>query len=178
MAHQFSFERVHVHIMELLDSLLQAPHIKVIEPSLPEARQRGVALLKIQRQLPSIRLALSAQAARDALLQHLNHSRRRSSGRLTDEQVDMLGHNHVTHQREAETFPYLVQDLDEDGSGAGRAQQWQATITRERNEVQMAVPIVTDELSSHEGKAQNPDPLKPQGSATRKSNSTTSVTRR
>ena len=43
MIDQFSFERIHVHVVELFDSLLQTPNVEIVEAALPEAWQRIVA---------------------------------------------------------------------------------------------------------------------------------------
>ena len=43
---QSSLQRVHVHVVELFDSLFQTPNIEIVEAALPEARQRIVALCK------------------------------------------------------------------------------------------------------------------------------------
>jgi len=124
-----------VHVVQLFDSLLQTPDVEVVKPALPETRQRGVAVLKVERHLPRIWLALPAQAPRDALLDHLNHGRWGPAGRLADQQVDVLRHDHEAHECEAEAIPHLAEDLDEDVSRAGRPQNWQALVAGERNEV-------------------------------------------
>src|SRR5258708_37813576 len=40
---QFSFQRVHVHVVKFFDSLLQTPHVEIAEPPLPKTRQRILA---------------------------------------------------------------------------------------------------------------------------------------
>ena len=42
MIDQFSFQRVHVHVVKFFDPLLQTPNIEIVEAALPEARQRIV----------------------------------------------------------------------------------------------------------------------------------------
>ena len=36
---QSSLQRIHVHVVKLLDSLLQAPDVEVVKPSLPNSRR-------------------------------------------------------------------------------------------------------------------------------------------
>ena len=149
MIDQFSFQRIHVHVVEFFDPLLQTPYVEIIEAALPKARQRIVATGKVQIQLSGDGAPLAAQAARDALFQHLNHGRGRSLARLADEQMDVLRHDYVAHQGEAIAIPHLTEDLDENISGANRAQQGQASIASERNEMQMTVPVVANEFVGH-----------------------------
>src|ERR1700680_4717928 len=149
MIDQFSFQRIHVHVVEFFDPLLQTPYVEIIEAALPKARQRIVATGKVQIQLSGDGAPLAAQAARDALFQHLNHGRGRSLARLADEQRDVLRHDYVAHQGEAIAIPHLTEDLDENISGANRAQQGQASIASERNEMQMTVPVVANEFVGH-----------------------------
>ena len=35
MIDQFSFQRIHVHVVKLFDPLLQTPHVEIIEAALP-----------------------------------------------------------------------------------------------------------------------------------------------
>jgi hypothetical protein len=163
MIDQFSFQRVHVHLVKFFDSLLQTPHIEIVEAPLPKARLRIVVAGNDQIQLSGGRSPLATQAARDPLFQHLNDRGRCSFDRFADEQLDVLRHNDVTHQGEAVTVTHLAKNLDENISGANRAQQRQASITGERNEMQMAASIVPNELDGHGKKEKSkPRPFKPE----------------
>jgi hypothetical protein len=149
MIDQFSFQRVHVHVMKFFHSFLQTPNIEIVEAALPEARQRIIAVCKCQTELP-VRLAFfAAQAARDALLQNLNHGGRRAFGGLADEQVNVIGHNDIAHQRETVAIARLAENLDENISGANGAQQRQASIASEGDEMKMPVPVVANEFADH-----------------------------
>ena len=141
MIGQFSFQRIHVQVVELFDSLLQTPHVKVVKPPLPKSRERIVATGEEQTQLRSGRSPLAAQAARDTLFQNLNDRGRGSFSRLADEQVDMLRHDDVTHQGEPVTVAHFVKNMDESISSANRAQQRQASVTTEGDEMQMVLSV-------------------------------------
>ena len=110
-----------MHVVELFDSLLQAPHGEVIEAALPETRERFVATGKGQVQLSGGPAVFAAQASRDALFQDLNDSRGRSFRGFTDEKVDVLGHDNESDQGEAVAVAHLAEQLDEDISRADRA---------------------------------------------------------
>ena len=163
MIDQLPFQWIHVHVVKFFHSLLQTPHIEIIEAPLPEARQRRIAACKIQTQLSGERAPLAAQAARDALLQYLNHSGRRSLGRLADEQMNVLRHNHVAHQREAVVIARLAENLRENISGAHRAEQRQTSIASERDEMKMPASVVANEFVCHGRKEKSkPRPFKPE----------------
>ena len=84
MIDQFSFQRIHMHVVKFFDFLLQTPHIEIVEAALPKARHRIVATWKDQIQLSGGRSPLAAQAARDALFQNLNYGRGRSFDRFAN----------------------------------------------------------------------------------------------
>ncbi len=73
----------------------------------------------------------------------------------------MLGHDDVAHQGKAVAVPHLTENLDEDIFGVNRAQQGQASIAGEGNEVQMAASVVANEFVSHGRKEKSkPRPFK------------------
>ncbi len=100
------------------------------------------------------------QATRDALLQDLDHRRRRSSDLFANEQADVLGHDNVTHVGKPLAVPQFAKNLDENISGANRAQQGQVSITSENDEMQMAASVVANEFVGHDGKGGTPRPFK------------------
>lgn len=146
---QFSFQRVHMHVVEFFNSLLQTPHVKVVKPPLPKARQQIVAACKDQIQLSGGRSPFAAEAARDALFQNLNYSRRRSFDRFADEQMDVLRHDNVAHKGKSVAVAHLAKNSDENVSGANRAQKWQTSIASEGNEMQMAASVAANKFVSH-----------------------------
>jgi hypothetical protein len=77
--------------------------------------------------------------------------------------MDVLRHDHVAGQGKPIAVAHLAKNLNENISGANRAQQGQALITRERNEMQMPLTVVADEFVGHgeQGKSK-PRPFKSQ----------------
>jgi len=73
----------------------------------------------------------------------------RFSSRFADEQVDVLWHDDVTYKGEPVAVAHLTEDLDETISGSNRAQRGQASIASERNEMQMAAPVVANKFMGH-----------------------------
>ena len=160
-----------MHVVEFFNSLLQTPDIEVVKPPLPKPRLRIFATFKAQIQLSSIRSLFPAQAPGDALFQNLNHRRGRSSCRLANEQMDVLGHHHISDKREAEAVSDLAENLNESIPSASRAQERHAPVTTERDEMKMPAPVNPNEFVGHGGeKTPKPRPFeKREGSATRKS---------
>jgi hypothetical protein len=75
--------------------------------------------------------------------------------------MDVLRHDDIAHQGKSVAVAYLAENLDEDISGANRAQQGQASITGERNEMQMAVPVVVNEFVAYKrSEKSKPRPFK------------------
>jgi hypothetical protein len=138
-----------VHVVKLFDRFFQAPDFEIMQTSLPKARQRIVADGECQIQLCGGRSLLAPQAPRDALFQNLNRSGGSSFDRLADEQMEMLRHDDVAHQGEPVPVAHLPQSVDENASGANRAQQGQASVTSERIEMQMAASVVANEFVGH-----------------------------
>jgi hypothetical protein len=69
------------------------------------------------RSLPELtlgaRLSLAQQPAGNPLLQHLYHFRNSISFRLTDQNMNVLGHHDESHDLELVSFAYLLEDSQE-----------------------------------------------------------------
>ena len=155
----FSFERIHVHVVKFFNLLLETPDIEVVEAALPEAAQRIVAAGERETRLPCEAALPAAQAARDALLQDLNHSGRSSLCRFADEKMNVFGRNDVAHERKTVAISGFSENLNKRISRANRAQQRQPPIASESNEVKMPVPVMSNEFASHGERKVNPPTL-------------------
>jgi hypothetical protein len=119
------------------------------------------ATFEVQIQLSSDRSLFAAQAARDSLFQHLNHNGRRSPGRLSDQQMNVIRHDDVAHEGELVAVPDSAENLDKHIPGADRTQQRHAAITTEGNDVMMPAPLDASKFVGHRGERhQIPDPSK------------------
>ena len=101
----------------------------------------------------------SAQPPRNALFQDLQDGRRRSFGWLADQQMNVLGHDHVSDQRKVKPAPHLAKDLYECVSRTDRAEQRQAAVATACDEVQVFLPVVAPQSFGHP-KNQKPHPCK------------------
>ena len=86
-----------MHIFQLLDCLVVVPHIEVVVSPLPETF--------ISRPLKS---------SRCLLFQNLNHHRKASFRRLTDQQMNVLRHEHISSHNKPVAQPHLFQFFLED----------------------------------------------------------------
>src|SRR6266852_1608069 len=97
--------RVTMHVLEFLSYFPSCVYVEIVKPRFPEAARILLRLGKVQAQLsPRWASPLLPHFARHSLLQHLQHRRRRAPPRLTDEQMHMLRHDHVTQKQET-VFP-------------------------------------------------------------------------
>jgi len=121
-----------MEVTQLLDPFGFAPDGKVVIAHLPE-----------------LRLTRRSQLARSDLLEHLNHERELAVLRLPDEQVDMLGHYHVSGDGASipapDSFPFVFERV----AGRGRVEQFHSLITTERDEVQTSLVLIPDRLDVH-----------------------------
>ena len=102
-----------MNIFQLLNLLDFRPNHKVIKTSLPHVP-------RIQSFLPKRTLwpvfspaEISKYAPREALLQHLHDGGWSSSIWLADQQMDVLGHNHVSDYDETVAKTRLFKNLQE-----------------------------------------------------------------
>ena len=110
MSDEASLHWIHVHVVEFLDEFSLAPDVEIVEAVLPETRQRFGCIAEGQFQLPGgcPPSGLAPQAARHALLQHLHDGGRSAPGGLADEQVNVVGHDDVTRERESVAVAHLA----------------------------------------------------------------------
>ena len=113
MSNQLPFHGIHVHVLQLLHSLLVAPDVEAMKTQLPEARQLFPGTLERQRHLRRGCATLAAHLVRHALLEHLQDGRGRAARRFADQQMDVLGHDDVPHQSEAVPLAHLSENAHE-----------------------------------------------------------------
>src|ERR1700747_557800 len=94
--HQSALHRIAVHITQLLNALLLAEDDKIVEAALPDVTglERSVPQLALPRVGPQAKLA--QPAPRKTLFQSLHYDRRIATLRFAEEQMHVLGHDHVT----------------------------------------------------------------------------------
>lgn len=143
MSHQLSLYGIHVHVLKFLDELGLAPDIEIVKAGLPELGQRVVRLGKRKRELMGgwFSARLASEPPRNALFQDWHGGGRISFGRFADEQMNVIGHDDVTGQRETVAVAHVTENLDEQVFGAFVRKQGQASVATASNEMQMAQSI-------------------------------------
>jgi hypothetical protein len=135
--------------MQFFNPFLQAPNFEVVKTELPESGQGIFAGCKKQFRLVHGRSFLAAEAARDALFQDLNRDGWRSLGWLGDEQVDVVWHDCVAHQREIVTVTDQAKNLHKSIPGSDGAQERQVSIAGKGDEMQMPMSMAASEIMGH-----------------------------
>lgn len=77
----------------------------------------------------------------NALLQHQHHGAGRGAVRFANEQMDVLGHDHVSEERKAVAVADLTQDFEEDVAAAFGSEERQTMVTTAGDEVQVTQAI-------------------------------------
>jgi hypothetical protein len=88
-------------------------------------------------------------AARKAHFERLHHCRRVLLLRFAEEQMNVLGHDHVAHDYKLITSAHLLQHGQKQVAPRGRAQQGLPAITTASDEMQVPGAIKTLEVAPH-----------------------------
>jgi hypothetical protein len=154
-----------MYVFQFLSHFLAAPHVEVVEASLPERPFFRCGRCKGQRQLPRYSLpSSSAQRPRNLLFEHLQHFRWRAFPRFAHQQVHMFRHHHITDQPKTVTGAYFVKDSHESVAHTPRPQMWMAPVTTESNKMQVAISVISPKRIAHRRRTRT---LKPEGCGTR-----------
>ena len=127
MLHKFLFHGISVHIVEFFLHLRLRVHVEIVIPSLPESSEPTVDFRKRKPELALSRTLSSAHPARQSLLEHLNDLRRAARTGFAEQQVDVLGHDYVSHKSEPISPTDFLENLDCQIPGAHRtskARRW------------------------------------------------------
>ena len=125
-----------MYVPQLLDKLPLAPNIEIIISWLP-------------KWLFALR---DAQLSRDDLLQHLQGQRKGPPLRFTNEETDILGHDHITDNIESIPSSHSFEGNDKLVASPFGSEQNMAMIAAERNEMQFASLLITLQSPGHEAR--------------------------
>ena len=140
-----------MHVVQFFILLLEAPHIEVVEPALPESRSVSQRRITPQTQLCHGQ-ALSASAAqrpRDSLFQHLHDRRGSAYVRLADQQMNVIQHHHIAQQGEVVAIPHLAQNLQEHIARPLGGQKRHPAITAAADEMQVPQAVAAFQPMFH-----------------------------
>src|SRR5258706_310864 len=105
--HQTALHRVAVHVAQFLDALALCPNIEVVESLLPDMLRRVLEEAGLRRVATASRLR--QDAPRKAEFESLHHGRRILLLRFANQQMNMLGHDHVADNDELIALAHLLQ---------------------------------------------------------------------
>ena len=129
-----------MHIAQLLDPLALAPYVEVVESLLPDRLWHGFEQRNLQR-VPAPPL-FGQDAPRKTWLERLHYGRRIFLLRFADEQVNVLGHNHVADHHEGIAPAYLLEHFEKKIAAARRAQQGLSATATPGDKMQAAGAVV------------------------------------
>ena len=149
--HQSPPHRVAMNIPQLLALLDFAAYNEIIKPRLPD--MTGIERLCPQLALPrpSPPAQFSQHAASKTLLHNLHHGGLGTPLRFADQQMNMLGHNHVPGYDETITGPHLFEDFEKEIPPPRRAEKSQAMVAAEGDEMRVAGAVITMQAPGHGG---------------------------
>ena len=151
MGDQFGTHGISVHVVKLLLKFGLRVNVEIIVAALPESPQPLLLFRKGKGQLASGVALAGAQGAGDALFENLHNFCRGDVAGFAEQQVDVLGHQDVTDQREAVASPHLIEYSHGQIPGARAAQQGAAMKAAKSYEVQVAEAGDPPEILGHAG---------------------------
>jgi hypothetical protein len=151
-------DRIGMDVLEFLAQLIRAVNVEVEISALPETAQFTGQSREIQRELAGRPAFSRAHGARHPLLQDLHNLCKIPLFRLTDKQVDVLGHDYVTKELRSTAVSYFSQNLHEEIASSDGAQELPPLVAAKGDEMQVTLSVVPLKFSGHEEKNLPPSP--------------------
>jgi len=128
---QVAMDGIAVDVLEFLDALLGSPDVEVVITGLPEAS------------------VVTVESLGDGLLQRLDCAGESGPFGLSDEQVNVLGHDHISDHMEAVAATGLFERALEGFFGVRCVEEGLPTITAKGDEVEISALLETDKPPRH-----------------------------
>jgi hypothetical protein len=139
--HQAALHRISMHVTKFFDAFVFGPHIEIVEPFLPDVLREVVEQNSLGW-IPSTP-RLRQNASRKSELKSLHHGRRGLDLRFADQQVNVLGHDHVAGYHEMVPPAHLLQYSEKKIATARRAQQRLPPVTTAGDEVEVSRAVIS-----------------------------------
>src|SRR5271157_4194029 len=120
-----------VNVAQLLDALALSPHVEIVIAGLPEV------------------LEVTNQPSRNRLFDGLHRAGQRSVFRFADQQMHVLGHDHIADYIEVVASPALFQRDFKQMHRAGARQQRLTLVATEGDEVKVSSFLITLQSARH-----------------------------
>ena len=141
MGHQLPVHGIFVHVGEFFPKLLFTPDVEVVKAALPERRRFLEPRGKGKPELLGRRCSVPAQRTRYLLLQNLQDLGRIPFRRFADEQVHVLGHDHISDQSKRMSRANFMQNPYKAIASANGSEVGTPPVTTEGNEMQVAASV-------------------------------------
>jgi hypothetical protein len=112
-----------MHVARLLHALLRIPDHEIVESALPDVGWAECSLSKGQLVWVARGPNSTQDLAGKTLLEDLHDSGRSGASWLTDQKVDVVGHDHIPGYDETIAGPYLLEDGEKQVMALRAAQQ-------------------------------------------------------
>jgi hypothetical protein len=120
-------------IAQLLNALVLAADVIVVEPPLPNVRRRG--------SVDAVRTANGQHPTRKAELQSLHDDRRITLFRFAEQKMKVFRHDYVTQHYEAVTLSHVFQNSEKKIAALFASQQSLSAIATAGDEVQVSATV-------------------------------------
>lgn len=122
-----------MHVTQLLDAFALRPDVEVVEPLLPDVLRNAIKKARLGRiEFPFLP---HQDTPRKTNFDRLHHDGWVFQLRFADQEMDVLRHDHVTHDYELIPLARLFEDSQKKIATACATQQRLAVITTEGKEV-------------------------------------------
>ncbi len=145
-----SLHRIGVHVVQLLHLLLFCEHDEIVKSRLPDVAMVESCLPEPILTHVGCRSQFAQEAASEALFDGLHDFGWIAPLRFAEQQVDVLGHDHVTNYHEMVSPAYALQDMKQQVAILCSCEQRQSLITTGGNEMEISRTVVAMELVGHE----------------------------
>src|SRR5216684_2014166 len=137
-----------MHVAQFLEAFVFGPHVEVVEAFLPDVLRGVVEQAGLGWVASSPRL--SQYAARKAKFERLHYCRRSLYLRFADQEVNVLGHDHVTDDHELIARAHLLQHSEQQVATVRRAEQRLLPITTTSDEMQVSSGVEAFQFPGHD----------------------------
>ena len=145
--HQAALHRIAMQVAQFLDTFVFGPHVEIVETFLPDVLRGVLEEAGLGRVAPSPRLRQNA--ARKAEFESLQHRGRSLLLRLADQQVKVLGHDHVADHHELIAAAHLLENGEKPIPTGNRAEQGLPPVTATGDEMQVSSAIIALQFPRH-----------------------------
>lgn len=143
MRHEISHDRIQLHVLQLFSDLLAAPHVEIIEASLPKMlHDRFIEYTSEFEKNPG-----------GIVYENLYHFRRIADPGFADEKVNVLRYDNVADQSKSVSHADRIKNADETIPTFSASKQRASMKITKRYEMKIALAVASFQRIAHGRKA-------------------------